>query len=340
MPRRPTERQLYDELLDRYGKAVADAFQAAIDDLKRGAELQRLTAAIQAGDIDAAVSALHLDPAVYGPMLDTLAQAYGESGRTATDYMRTQAVIRFNARNRRAEAWLRDHSAELVTRVTDQQRQAIREHLVAGMERGDNPTRTALSIVGRVDKATGKRQGGVIGLTPQQAGYVRSVGLELSGGDPAALRNYLTRKLRDRRFDGTVRRAIEAETPVQADIARKAVTAYERRLLKLRGDMIGRTESLAALNAARHQAYQQAVESGAVDAATIRRTWRSAGDFRVRHSHQALNGDSVGFYEPFRSPTGARMMFPGDTSMGAGPEELANCRCVAAYRIDFLANIR
>jgi hypothetical protein len=47
----------------------------------------------------------------------------------------------------------------------------------------------------------------------------------------------------------------------------------------------------------------------------------------------------VGLKEPFTSPTGARLMYPGDTSLGAGPAETIQCRCTVSVRIDFLANI-
>jgi hypothetical protein len=39
------------------------------------------------------------------------------------------------------------------------------------------------------------------------------------------------------------------------------------------------------------------------------------------------------------SPSGARMMFPGDFSLGAPPEEIINCRCVVKHRVDFLAGV-
>jgi len=41
-----SQRQAYSDLLDRYGKEIADAFLSAIDDITSAAELQRLTAAI------------------------------------------------------------------------------------------------------------------------------------------------------------------------------------------------------------------------------------------------------------------------------------------------------
>src|SRR5690606_4026797 len=44
--------------------------------------------------------------------------------------------------------------------------------------------------------------------------------------------------------------------------------------------------------------------------------------------------------EAFVTPSGARMRFPLDTSLGAGAAATINSRCDAEYRIDFLANLR
>lgn len=56
------------------------------------------------------------------------------------------------------------------------------------------------------------------------------------------------------------------------------------------------------------------------------KTWVAAGDKDTRDSHAALNGTTVGIGKPFQS-AGGKMMFPGDTSLGAGAEEIVNCRC-------------
>lgn len=347
MARRPSEQQVFDELLDRYGQEIAAAFMAAMDDLRSAADLQRILTAIEAGNIEAAIAAMHLDAAAYGALLDAIGSAYSTGGTTAVAYLPTLKdaagaafVVRFNARNPRAENWLRDHSSTLVTRILDDQRAAVRQALTAGMERGDNPRRTALDIVGRVNKATGKREGGVLGLTAAQEGYARNAAAELASGDPEALKAYLGRARRDKRFDRSVLKAIREEKPLPADIQAKALARYKDRLLALRGEMIGRTESLTALRAAKHESYLQAVESGAVRESAIRRTWQSAGDLRVRHTHQGLHGDTTGLREPFVSPSGARLLYPGDTSLGAPASETIGCRCDLNYRIDFLSNLR
>lgn len=338
-------RQVYADLLERYGRLVADAFFRALDDLRSNAEFQRVMAAIENRDIEAALDALHIDPEALNEIADRLRDAHAESGKAATDLMPsrrpdgTALVVRFDGRNPEAEAWLSRHSSDLITRLSAEQRQVVRTSLSEAMERGVHPRQAALDIVGRVNRATGKREGGVLGLSAPQERYVASARDELASADPAALKHYLTRTRRDRRFDRSVTKAIREGKPVHPAIAAKALTAYERRLLKLRGETIGRVETMTSLQRAKFEAYRQAIASGKVAENTITKVWRSAGDFRVRHTHRSLNAESVRFAEAFRSPSGALMRFPMDTSMGAGADEIVGCRCDCEYRIDFYANL-
>lgn len=339
-------RQVYADLLARYGVAVADAFFRALDSLRAGVELQRVTAALQNGDIDAALEALHIDPEVFNEVAERAKQAHDEAGKVTASAMPKRAadgtalVVRFDGRNPVAEAWLSRRSSDLITRLTTEQRQLVRDTLSDSMRRGVNPRQAALDIVGRISRVTGKREGGILGLSAPQAEYVATARDELASDDPAALKHYLTRVRRDKRFDRSVAKAIREGKPVDPAIAAKAVTAYERRLLKLRGETIGRVETLTSMQRAKFEAYRQAIASGKVAENVVTKVWRSAGDLRVRHTHQALNAESVRFNEAFRSPSGALMRFPMDTALGAGPQEIVGCRCDCEYRIDFLANLR
>ena len=346
MPSRAELGRLYQELLDRYGRTIADAFLVALNDLRTAAEIQRLTDAIRAGNLQDALDALHLDAAAYGPLQDAIAQAYAEGGQNAAQALPKRTpegqalVIRFHARNPRAEAWLREQGADLVTHVIEDQREAVRQRLIAGMEKGENPRTTALDIVGRINRITGKREGGILGLTAQQETFARNAADELASGDPAALRKYLDRSRRDKRFDRSILKAIREESPVPPEIQSKAVARYKDRLLELRGTTLGRAEALAALQAAKLEAYTQAVEAGQLDGALIEREWDDVGDARTRHSHRLMNGQKRGLHEPFVSPSGARLMYPGDTSLGASASETIQCRCDVRYRVRFLAGIR
>lgn len=60
------------------------------------------------------------------------------------------------------------------------------------------------------------------------------------------------------------------------------------------------------------------------------KTWNTILDGRERDSHHDEDATTVPILEPFHLP-GGDLMFPGDTSLGASVDEIANCRCHASY---------
>lgn len=343
MAKSSAQQQLYAELLERYGRQVADAFYRAIDDLRSSVELQRVTAAIEAGDVEAALEALHIDPEAFAELPEEIRRAYIEGGRAAASTLPkrnpdgTALVVRFDGTNPEAERWLSDHSSRLVTRITEDQREAVRDKLYAGLSAGKNPRSVALEIVGRVSRVSGKREGGILGLTSQQAGFVEKARTQLASDNPADLEAYLGRGLRDKRFDRSVAKAIREGTPLPADTQAKMVRAYETKMLRYRGETIGRVEAMTSLQTAKREAFRQGVASGKFAESEIERTWRSARDRDVRHTHAILDGQKKrGMTEPFVSVSGAMLIHPMDTSLGAGMDEIGGCRCDCAWRIRWL----
>ena len=61
--------------------------------------------------------------------------------------------------------------------------------------------------------------------------------------------------------------------------------------------------------------------------------WVTSRDSRVRaggrsqYNHRRMEGVSVLIGEPFVTPEGHRLMYPGDTSLGAPAGTIVNCRC-------------
>lgn len=91
---------------------------------------------------------------------------------------------------------------------------------------------------------------------------------------------------------------------------------------------IARTEVISASNAGSHLAYEQ---SRVVE----EKEWLSTKDQRTRGAdpkdaadHLHMDGQRVPLDMPFVDRrTGARLMQPGDTSLGAGGEDVIRCRC-------------
>lgn len=329
--------------IERQEPAIVAAFLAYVAGVVSEARVRTIELLIQQGRVDAIAAVLGITPAALSALTEAIRSAFVNGGQFGVDdlpRLRSPAGgalrVRFDVRNPRAEAWLRNHSSTLVTAIIEDQRIAIRAAVTQGTMLGRNPRATALDIVGRMSPQTGRRTGGIVGLTSQQAGFVASARAQLLSGDPAQMRAYLTRQRRDARFDATVRRAAAAAQPLPVAEVDRIVGRYADRLLALRGETIARTESLAAFNEARDEAFQQAIDTGAVRPEAAVKIWRTAADGRVRDAHSAMAGQRVRFDQPFRSPTGAQLMHPGDTSRGAGASDIANCRCISMNRIDHL----
>jgi hypothetical protein len=342
MPR--TTRDIIEELLAAYDERLRTAFLAAIDDIRSAIVLRVVVERLEKGDVAGAIEAMHLDADAFARLELAIVEAYNAGGAATvqnlprvTDPEGNRVVFRFGIRNPEAEAWLREHSSTLVTRIIDDQREAIRTALTEGLARGDNPRRTALDVVGRVSRTSNRREGGIIGLTAAQERYVARARQELLSGDPEALSHYLTRGRRDKRFDRAVTKALKEGKPLPRETVDRIVGRYSDRLLELRGEMLARTETMTALGTSRDDAIRQQITTGKIMVEDVTKVWRSAGDSRVRHTHRVLNGRTAPMDGFFASPSGAMLRYPGDPR--APVSEISGCRCHMEYKIDFFASV-
>jgi len=326
-------------LLDRYHPVLRAAFLDAIADIRSQVILRLLVERLERSDVQGALDVLNIERAAFGGLEIAIAEVYNAGGIGMAEEMRlhdpegNRVVFRFGVRNPEAEAWLREHSSRLVTRIVEDQRVGIQLALSEGLMQGQNPRTTALDVVGRINRITGRREGGLIGLTAQQEQFVATARQQLLSGDPAQLRAYLTRERRDKRFDRAVAKAIREGKPLDRETVNRIVGRYADRLLALRGEMLARSETLTALNGARNQAMRQAIAEGKVRAEFVFKTWRATHDGRTRFTHRVLDRQRVQMDEAFVSPSGARLMFPGDPAAPA--HEHVGCRCTMEMTIDF-----
>lgn len=335
------------DLLAKLEPGVQKAFLQSVQGIKNDVVLADLVDALARRDLDAAVAILTKGAEYFAPLDRAIEAAYLQGGEWTFDELKALAkkqgskvIARFDGRNPRAETWLRAESSTLVTRINDGQREAIRSVLRDGMVAGSNPRTTALDVVGRVSRATGRREGGIVGLTDQQMKWSQSALAELRSGDEAKMMRYFDRRARDRRFDRTVMRAIREGKPLDAETSRKIIGRYQDRLLKLRGDTIARTETLAALHESQNEGVRQMIDKGRLDEESVTRIWDSSGnDGRTRDNHLAMEGDEAGVGDVFTSPSGAMMKYPGDTSLGAPGSETINCRCHVRLKIDHFKDL-
>lgn len=113
-------------------------------------------------------------------------------------------------------------------------------------------------------------------------------------------------------------------TEMSARVARQYQTEFYRAERLIRS---------AYNTSANYAHYRDMQEAGAE-----RHTWLSARDARVRSgqrggaNHRAMDGQTVPIGTPFVTPRGYRLLFPGDRSLGAPPDEVINCRCTTVER--------
>ena len=328
------------DALEKLEPKVRAAFLDAISDITRIAEPNVIAALIEAGDIEGAVKALRIDGSMFAALSRALEEAFiaGGVGAIATlpairdPYDGARVALGFDGRHPRAEQWARSVSSERVGDIVEGQRTLVREMIVNGLAAGKNPRSTALEIVGRVNKTTGRREGGVIGLSPHYEGWVKSARDQLEAGDYAA---YLGRDLRNKTYDRMIARAAKSGVPLSSAEVDKITAAYRRNVLRYRGEMIARTETITALRAGRSEGFRQLRDTGSVRDDQFERTWRATGDDRVRETHVAMHGRVIrGLDEPW-NVNGSMMMTCGDPSLGAAPEEIIACRCYEEVKIRY-----
>lgn len=334
----------FEELLAKYEPAIAQAFLEGIEALRSQIILARVIERLERGDISGAVQAMQIEPEAFSALEVALTEAFNAGGINAVDEFPAikdpqgnRVIWRFGVRNPAAEAILRDLSSTLVTHVTEDQKQGIRYALEQGLARGGNPRSTALDVVGRQSRITGRREGGIIGLTSHQIEFIERARLNLASGDPDLMKQYFALKTRDKRFDRSVSAAMRDGIPVKGEALSKIIGRLSDRNLLLRGEMLARTETMMALGSARDESMRQQIEAGKVAAQDVQKIWRSAGDNRVRHTHRVLNGKSIGVDGVFITPTGAPLRFPGDPK--APISEISGCRCRLQYKVDFSASV-
>lgn len=89
-----------------------------------------------------------------------------------------------------------------------------------------------------------------------------------------------------------------------------------------RATSVAENEANAILNG---EEYSNAVKNGCT-----KKRWKSYRDERARADHADVDGQVVDISRPFRVGK-YMMMYPKDDSLGAGLEEIVNCRCSVEY---------
>lgn len=212
--------------------------------------------------------------------------------------------------------------------ISDTSAMDLRKTIDVVLTNGNTTRNKALDLLG-VKGTTARRTGGMVGLPVQMIEWVESARQQLLSGDRAAMRAYLTRKLRDTAYD----RFVVPGAKLTIEQANTISRAYSARLLQSYAKQLAQTYAQQAYNAGRNHAIQQLLDNGTITQDQVQKKWRTMRDERVRHSHATMNNQRVGFMDPFVSGLGGLLMYPGDTSLGASDADIYNCRCSLEYTI-------
>lgn len=277
-------------------------------------EIERLIAARDIeGVLARALSERNLE-AAFAPVRERLQQQTGDAVRYFARDLPAAAQtigIRMDLLNPRVLDAVRVLDDRVMQRLHEDVRATVRQHLTRGLEAGVGP-RTI---------ARGMRN--VVALAPNQEAAIANFIRMLREGDPAAL----TRVLRDRRFDGTLRRAFSEGRGLSEEQITRMADAYRRHMVAFNAETQARTAALDSLKLGQRLAWEDAVQKGVIARENLRRTWKGVMDKRERETHRDMEGITVGFDEPWMVMVGKTLvaeMIPGDQEW--------NCRCIDITR--------
>lgn len=261
--------------------------------------------------------------------------------------------FRFDMTNPRAEDKIRTEAASRITGYVAEQVETARRVIADGFQRGEGPQTIATDIAGRINPISGKREGGIVGLSDPQVDYVENMRRRLLSSDADEMMKVLGRfdkegkwvdgtgqTLRDRRFDPAIKKAIRdvaagKPNPLTGDKIDEMTAKYSDRLLKRRAEDIARTETAQGVMAARAEATKQAMDKDNLADEALTKTWRHNGGFKhARDWHLAVNGQTVtGINAVFNLPDGSVMLHSHDPQ--GGVKNNVSCRCSTDFDVDW-----
>lgn len=263
--------------------------------------------------------ALAFDKASISYMLNDIDQGINEGGNIALWLIPTVAVLdvlfRFDPLSVLTLDFLRNYRTSLIQSLTFNSMQAVRQT-------AQKSSQLTLQQISKNIRAT-------IGLDAKSEQALTNYRNMLTELDSGALR----RELRDKRFDGTIRRAIADKEPLTQQQIDNMSKRYGEKLLKHRAEGIARTESLRSISMGQYAGLDQMVASNAINSSILRKFWQYTFDSRTRDVHRSvpsLNEGGVALNASFQTELGP-MRFPRDPR--GTTANVIRCRCLLVVRV-------
>lgn len=325
--------------LQKLEPALRQSISDAIKDLQSGVMIAAVIDALQNNDIEKAIDLLNIDPIAfqwYNEGLRNVMITIGAIVASAIPNLRSPqgrlVYFRFNPQDKALDKWFDMYRQGNINSFMTTINENVRSTIVAGQSIGRTPKQIAYDIFGLWNGVDQTRDGSVFGLSSSNLETVLKVQKNLFANDKDGLKHYLTLTRRDPTFDEIVNEAIRTGKKININTVSTIVTMLKMNYERLRTDSIASSQASIVANTVKDYTYRQSITRASLSDSNIEREWVSMRDDDVRHTHQGLDGQKKsGFDEPFVSASGALMRFPGDTSLGAGLDEILGCRCRARY---------
>lgn len=268
-------------LADRLAPAMRKRFLLAIAALQGRVDLDALAAALTARDLTAAERLIGLDalPKELASMADVIRQVFQGAGQVAAGTLGSQLGASVSFSTTNPRA------------VQWARTQSSR--LITNVT---NETREAVrTVIGDAIEH---------GIPPRTAARVIRDQVGLTPGQSAAVVRRYERLIADGR---------------SVDEAGRAAGRYSAKLLKYRGEVIARTETIRSSTEGQQELWRQAVDRGLIDRDT-KRVWIVTDDDRLCPICEPMDGQEVGLEEAFES----------DGERALVPPIHPQCRCAVA----------
>lgn len=317
----PTASQLFWLQLARFATnlhpALVAGYLAALDEVRKRFPTREVEHLIRIGDATGVAALIMATPTMQHAFLN-FRTAIRTAISTAAEYFTRDVPptrvdgnllrVQFDALDPRTVQAVRSFEKA----VLEESGATIKDAIVQAVERG------LAEGTGPAAIARGIRD--IIGLTPTQEVWVRNLRDELVRGDLAALE----RRLLDKRFVSTIRRAFEGDG-LTAEQIERIVASYRKRMIAYHADTAARTVAINSMKLGQVQIWQQSIEQGVVAAEDVESTWKTKLDGRERPTHHEMNGTTIQF--------GARWYVPGVGYVSYPGEKEFNCRCAQVIRV-------
>lgn len=345
MLKRLSARELLEQVAADFEPQVRLAWIEAIDRIRSNIVLKRIVEKLERGDVASVVRDLGIEDGAFAKFEQALIQAYHSGGIATVDSMPAlrdpsgnRVVFSWGVRNLPAEQAMRDHAARLVTGIVTEARDGIAAVLTDNLARGQSPYEAGRLLAGRVNRVTGRREGGMIGLSRPQMETVARIERAMRKGDAAYMRDYLSFANRDKRLDRTVMKAIREGRGLAPEEVERVTRLYSNKAMKWRGDQLAIHETHMALARSRMDAFQQQIDDGKLDAQDVTKKWRRTVSREPRMDHMMMAGKTVGFNELFTLPDGTTCTGPHDPNLPA--RHTIGCKCAMDISIDYIGQFR